>query len=259
MSRAASGRVRLLAFDLDHMPYGRRTETPDVNLALAVRGAVADILDREALVDDIGADWVEPLTGYLPTGIPGAADVFSALRGDRDGGPDVEAAAAALAAAGIVEPVPLSIHVDLEQVGFRGADEVAGIAAQLDDSGLFDVTVVETDGEGLGAAVLAGEVQAMFTSLLPANADPQDYLAPFRSTSAAFPGYGDVDALLTRQITEVDPEVRAATVLETQNAIAAQLPAIPVTQGVRVVFSRAIISGVELDDSSALDLTRLRR
>lgn len=261
MSRAASGRVRLLAFDFGHMPWGTRTETPDATIAASVRGAIADVIDREAIADAIGADWVEPLEGYLPDGITGAADVFSELRGDREGGPDVEAATALLAAAGIVEPVELSIHVDLDQVGSPGSAEVAAIAAQLDDSGLFDVTVVETDTEGLGAALLAGEVQAMFTSLLPADADPQDYLAPFRSTSAIIPGFAnaDVDSLLTRALGEVDPEVRAATVLETQNAIAGQLPAIPVTQGVRVVFSRSMIAGVELDDSFALDLTRLRR
>jgi peptide/nickel transport system substrate-binding protein len=261
MSRAASGRVRLLAFDFAHMPYGARTETPDANLALAVRGAIADVLDRDALADELGADWIEPLTGYLPNGIPGATDVFSALRGDREGGPDVDAATALLAGAGIVEPVELTLHVDLDQVGFPAADEVAAIAAQLDESGLFEVTVIETDAEGLSAALLAGEVQAMFTSLLPADADPQDYLAPFRSTSVAIPGYADanVDTLLARQVTELDPEVRAATVLETQNAIAAQLPAIPVSQGVRVVFSRSTIDGAELEDSAALDLSRLRR
>ena len=44
-----------------------------------------------------------------------------------------------------------------------------------------------------------------------------------------------------------------------QVAIAAQLPAIPITQGVRVVFVRGTISGFGLDDSLPLDLGRLRR
>lgn len=260
-SRAASGRVRLLAFDFAHMPYGTRTDTPDANIALAVRGAIADLLDREALVDEVGADRVEALRGYLPDGIVGATDVLSTLRGDGEGGPDQGAAEALLASVGITEPIKLSIHVDPDGAGFPASDEVAEIAAQLDDSGLFAVTVVETDAEALGAALLAGEVQAMFTSILPPDADPQDYLAPFRSTTAAMPGYSDtnVDALLARMLTELDPEVRAATVLEAQNAIAASLPAIPVTQGVRLVFSRPAVSGVALDDAFALDLSRLRR
>ncbi|WP_309708863.1 ABC transporter substrate-binding protein [Pseudolysinimonas sp.] len=261
LARASSGRVRLLAFDFAHMPFGSRTEAPDAAKAGAVRTAISEIVDREALADSIGSNWVKPLHGYLSDGIPGASDAFTALHGDGEGGPDLELAAAALAAAGIVEPLELSIHVDLDQVGDPGSLEVAGLAEQLDDSGLFTVTVIETDADGLGAALVAGEVQAMFTSVLPATGDPQDYVEPFRSAGLLAPGFTDatVDSLLVRGSTEADPEVRAATLLETQNAIAAQLPAIPITQGVRVVFVRGTISGFGLDDAQPLDLSRLRR
>ena len=93
--RAASGRVRVLAFDFLHMPYGVRTETPEAGLALAVRTAVAHLVDRDAIVDELGANWVRPLTGYLPDGIPGESNVMSATYGDGEGGPSVEAATAA--------------------------------------------------------------------------------------------------------------------------------------------------------------------
>lgn len=258
---AASGSVRLLAFDLTRMPFGSRTETADAAKAAAVRVAVADLLDRDALVEETGESLVEPLTGYLPDGLPGATDVISERYGDGEGGPSEEKAAAGLLAAGVTAPVELTIHIDLEQAGDFAAAEVESIAAQLEDSGLFEVDVVETDTEGLGEARLAGEVQAAFTSILPADADPQDYLGVFRSTSAITAGFasGDVDALLTRMTTETDPEVRAATLVETQNAIAGLLPAIPVSQSVRIVFSRSVIAGTEVDDSFPLDLSRLRR
>lgn len=261
MARASSGRARLLAFDLSHMPFGARTETPDAGKALAIRAAVSDLVDRKAITTSIGGSWIEPLYGFLPDGIPGASDVFSALHGDLDGGPDVERATAGLAAAGIDTPVALRIHVDLDQVGDPGSAEVAALASQLEESGLFTVDVVETDTDGLSAAFVAGEVEAYFTSLLPATADPQDYLVPFRSSSLFAPGYADanVDGLLARNATEPDPDVRAATVTETQQAIAAQLPAIPITQGVRVVFARGTVSGFGLDDAQPLDFARLRR
>jgi peptide/nickel transport system substrate-binding protein len=261
MARAASGRVRLLAFDFANMPFGSRTETPDAAKAAAIRAAIADVVDREALVAEIGASWVDPSYGYLADGIPGETDVFTDRHGDGEGGPDVERATAALTALAIPTPIELSIHVDLDSVGDPGAAEVAGLAEQLDDSDLFDVTIVETDAEGLGAAVVAGEVQAMFTSVLPVTGDPRDYLEPFRSAGLLAPGYADanVDSLLDRSTTEADPEKRAATLLEAQNAIAAQLPAIPITQGVRVVFVRGAISGFGLKDALPLDLSRLRR
>lgn len=261
LARAASGRTRMLAFDFAHMPFGSRTETPDAAKALAVRVAISDIVDREALVSSIGGNWIEPLYGYLPNGIPGASDVFSELHGDGEGGPDVDRATAGLAAAAIVTPLELSIHVDLDQVGDPGSAEVAALAAQLEDSGLFTVSVVETDADALGAALVAGEVETMFTSVLPPTSDPQDYLVPFRSAGLLAPGYGDanVDTLLTRNVGEADPDVRATTVTETQLAIATSLPAIPITQGVRVVFARGTISGFGLDDSLPLDFARLRR
>jgi peptide/nickel transport system substrate-binding protein len=261
MSRAASGRARLLAFDLEHMPFGARTETPDATMAGAVRVAIADVIDREEITESIGGSWVRPLLGYLPDGVPGATDAFTTLFGDGAGGPDVELAAAALASAGVTAPVDLSIHVDLGQVGVPGRLEVAAIAEQLEASDLFTIEVIETDADGLEQARLAGKTQAVFTSVAPANSDPQDYLEPFRSNGIVAPGYADsnVDALLSRQVGELDPAVRAATVLETQLAVAAQVPALPITQGVRVVFARSSIEGIELDDSLALDLRLLRR
>ncbi|MGB3911691.1 MAG: ABC transporter substrate-binding protein [Pseudolysinimonas sp.] len=261
MARAASGRVRMLAFDLGYMPFGSRTETPNADQAAAVRVAISEIVDRQALADSIGANWVNPAFGYIPDGVPGSADVFTAVHGDGEGGPDLEQAAAVLAAQQIATPVELSIHVALDQVGEPGSAEVAGLAEQLDDSGLFSVTVIETDSDELGAALVAGEVQSMFTSLLPGTGDPREYLEPFRSAGLLAPGFSSsgVDALLDRSTTEADPAVRAATWLETQAAIAEALPAIPITQGVRVVFVRGTISGFGLDDALALDLSRLRR
>jgi peptide/nickel transport system substrate-binding protein len=261
LARAASGRVRMLAFDFAHMPFGSRTEEADPKKALAVRAAISEVVDREALADSIGGNWVTPAYGYLAEGIPGATGVFTPLWGDGEGGPDLEGATAVLAKAKITTPIELSIHVDLGQVGDPGSAEVSALADQLDDTGLFTVTIVETDVEGLGAALVAGEVQSMFTSVLPVTGDPRDYLEPFRSAGLLAPGFASsaVDSLLDRSTTEADPEVRAATLLEAQNALAEALPAIPITQGVRVVFVRSMISGFGLADAQPLDLSRLRR
>jgi peptide/nickel transport system substrate-binding protein len=261
LARAASGRVRMLAFDLAHMPFGARTETPDATKAGAIRIAISEIVDREALVDSIGGNWASTAYGYVSDGLPGAADIFTERYGDGEGGPDLEAAAAVLAASAIPAPVDLSIHVDVSLVGGPGMSEVSDLAEQLEDSGLFTVTIVEVDADSLGAAVVAGEVQAVFVSVLPVTGDPREYLEPFRSGGLLAPGFGSatVDSLLDRSTTEADPEVRAATLLETQAALAAGLPAIPITQGVRVVFVRGTISGFGLDDALPLDLSRLRR
>lgn len=260
-ARASSGRVRLLAFDFAHMPFGSRTETADAAKAAAVRTAIADVVDRDAFVAAGGRNHVMPLTGYLPDGVPGARDVFSAARGDGDGGPDSERAEATLVGAGIAEPVDLTIHVDFAALGAPANAELDELRTQLEDSGLFTVMVVETDADAFATALAAGDVQAVFTSVQPTTADPGDYLAPLRAGGVLAPGYGDaaVDRLLARRITELDPDVRAATLFEAQTSIAGKVPAIPVTQGVRVVFARASIAPIDLGDALPLDLSMLRR
>lgn len=259
--RAASGRVRLLAFDLDLMPFGASTPEADPVKALAVRNAVADVIDREDLVRSVGPNLIAPLTDYLPKGLAGANDLFTDITGDGLGGADVEKAAADLAAAGITIPVELTIHLVPDEIGGPATEETQALAAQLEASDLFSVTLVEVDSDGLEAARDDDEVSILFTSIVSGTLDPQAYLEPYLTDGTLAPGYSDVqvDDLLARQRTELDPAIRAATLDELQTAIAVQLPVIPISQGVRLVFSNSRILGVTLQDSVPLDLSALSR
>lgn len=260
-TRAASGRVRMLAFDLEHMPFGLRSEAADPAKALALRQAAADLIDREALVEELGATRVAVLAGYLPTGSSGAGNTFDALRGDGEGGPDAERAASTLAAAGIETPVELTIHLVPDWNDGIATLEASVLEAQLEADDVFDVTIVETDAEALDEARIEGDVQAVLSSMLPANSDPASYLGMFGTGGAFAPGFSDaaVDTLLARLLGETDPAVREATLVELQNAVAAAVAAIPLTQNERVVFARSGLQGIALDDGIILDLTTIRR
>lgn len=260
-ARAASGRVALLTFDFARMPFGSRTEDADGDKASAVRHAIADLVDREELVHELGANRVAALSGYLPTGFLGAASPFDELQGDGEGGPDAERAAATLTAAGITEPVDLVIHVLPESRDGLAMDEAELLAAQLEADDLFTVELVEVDAEGLAEARTDGEVGILLTSLLPANSDPAMYLLPFATGGVLAPGFSNetVDSLLARQNGEDDPEVRGATLVELQTALAKALPAIPLTQNQRVLFHRSGVDGAALDDGLPLDFSLLHR
>lgn len=261
LTRASSGRLRMLAFDLEHMPFGIRSEVADPAKALALRQAAADLVDRAELVDQLGSTRVSALAGYLPTGSLGVANPFDALRGDGEGGPDPERAAATLAAAGVETPVELTIHLLPDWEDGVAQIEAEVLEAQLEMDDVFDVTIVETDAEGLDEARIEGDVQAVLTSVLPSNCDPGAYLAMFGTGGAFNPGFSDstVDSLLARQLGETDPAVRAATLTELQNAVAAAVPAIPLTQNERVVFARSGVQGIALNAGVILDLTTIRR
>lgn len=259
--RAASGRVRLLTFDFARMPFGTRSDEADAAKASAVRHAIADLVDRAALVDELGVNRVAPLSGYLPTGFHGAATPLDELQGDGEGGPDSERAATTLAGAGIDEPVELRIHVLPESRDGLPQEEAALLERQLEAGALFTVELIEVDAEGLAQARADGKVGILLTSLLPGNADPAGYLRPFASGGVLAPGFSDdtVDSLLVRQAGETDPQVRAATLVELQRAIAESLPAIPLTQNQRVLFTRSGVDGAEIADGLALDFSMLHR
>jgi peptide/nickel transport system substrate-binding protein len=258
--RAASGRVRLLSFDLDHMPFGAATADADAAKALAVRTAVADVIDRDDLVASVGPNQIAPLFGYLPRGIVGAVDIFSDISGAGAGSPDIDKAAADLAAAGITTPIALTIHVDTAEIGLATA-EVEALAEQLEASDLFTVSIVETDAEGLVTALQDGELSVAFRSFVSSTLDPQVYLERFHTGGPLAWGFGDtaVDDLLDAQRIELDPAARLALLDQLQAAIAGGLPAIPVSQGVRLVFATSSVLGIALDDTVPLDLSALSR
>lgn len=256
---AASGRIRLLAFDLDHMPFGARTEAADSKKALAVRVALTQLVDREALAALSGPLATTELRGFIPDGRPGAAEVFAGAEGS-DGGPDPEAAAAGLAAAKVETPVALRITVDRDTVGEVGIEEARALAAQLEADGLFAVDLAEVDAAQLEEIRLTGDLQAAYTSILPVSADPATYLTPYRD-GVLSPGYrsGALNSALDAEVAILDPAARATALEAIQATLAAQLPAIPITQGVRLVFSRPGVTGVALVDGLPIDLARLGR
>ena len=91
-------------FNFDTQPYGATTPEADPAKALAVRQAVADLVDRQAISEQVYKGTYTPLYSYVPEGFAGATDALKGLYGDGDGGPDADKAKAALEAAGVDHP-----------------------------------------------------------------------------------------------------------------------------------------------------------
>lgn len=90
------GEIRYMVFDFNTQPFGAETEDADEEQALAVRQAAADLLDREALSEEIYQGTYTPLYSYVPEGLTGAVEPLMEMYGDGEGGPDAEAAASKL-------------------------------------------------------------------------------------------------------------------------------------------------------------------
>ncbi len=94
------GEIRYIVFNFNTQPYGTGTSEADPAKALAVRQAVADLVDREAISEQVYKGTYTPLYSYVPEGFAGATDALKGLYGDGDGGPDAAKAKATLRGCG---------------------------------------------------------------------------------------------------------------------------------------------------------------
>lgn len=134
--------------DLVEMPgleiryLGFNTEATSVK-SKAVREAMAQIIDRGALVSKVYGTEAEPLYSMVPATITGHSNSFFNKYGD----PSVTKAKAMMAAANITTPVKLTLNYTTDHYGPATKDEFVQLQKQLNDSGLFDVSIKGTPGQ----------------------------------------------------------------------------------------------------------------
>src|SRR5829696_6467040 len=76
------GEIRYIVFNFDTQPYGAKTAEADPAKALAVRQAVANLIDRETIADQVFKGTFTPLYSYVPQGLTGANESLKPLYGD---------------------------------------------------------------------------------------------------------------------------------------------------------------------------------
>lgn len=84
------GEIRYSVFDSNTNPFSYATADADPAKALAVRQAIADLVDREAIATDVYKGTYTPLYSYIPGGVEGSTTDFKDKYGEGKGGPSVE-------------------------------------------------------------------------------------------------------------------------------------------------------------------------
>ncbi len=240
------GEIRYITFNFNTQPFGVTTPDADPAKALAVRAALADIIDREELADQVYKGTYLPLYSYVPAGLTGANESLKGLYGDGNGGPDVDKAAADLAAAGVPTPIALNLQYNADHYGPGSSDEYALIKSQLDASGLFDVSLQSTEWVQYSKDRVADVYPAYQLGWFPDYSDADNYLAPFFSEGNFLKNHfddADVTALIQKQAVTNDAEERTALIEEIQNKVAAQLSTVPLLQGAQVAVTGTNITG----------------
>ncbi|QNO38636.1 peptide ABC transporter substrate-binding protein [Protaetiibacter sp. SSC-01] len=246
------GEIRYIVFNLNTQPFGATTPEADPAKAVAVRQAIASVVDREEIASQVYKDTYTPLYSYVPQGLTGATEVLKDLYGDGDGGADIEKAKATLEAAGISIPVAINLQYNPDHYGESSADEYALVKDQLDASGLFTVNLGSTEWTQYSKDRTADLYPLYQLGWFPDYSDADNYLTPFFVTDNFLQNHysnAEVDDLIVKQQTETDADARTALIEEIQAKVAADLSTLPLLQGAQVAITGTDVSGAVLDGS----------
>jgi peptide/nickel transport system substrate-binding protein len=241
------GEIRYIVFNFNTMPFGAATPEANPEKALAVRQAMADLIDREEIATQVYKGTYLPLYSYVPEGLTGATEALKGLYGDGNGGPDAAKAAERLTAAGITEPVVLNLQYNPDHYGPSSGDEYALIKSQLESDGLFTVNLQSTEWVTYAKERSTDAYPMYQLGWFPDYSDADNYLSPFFQTENFLSNHfsdPELDQLIPAQAVETDQDKRVQLIEDIQDKVAAQLSTLPFLQGAQVAVSADGVTGV---------------
>ncbi|WP_298866167.1 ABC transporter substrate-binding protein [uncultured Microbacterium sp.] len=246
------GEIRYIVFNFDTMPFGAKTAEADPAKALAVRQAMADLIDRNAVAKDVYKDTYSPLYSFVADGMPGATTVLKDMYGDGNGGPDQAKAEKVLKDAGITAPVTLNLQYNGDHYGPSSGDEYAAYKTQLEKGGLFKVNLQQTEWVQYSKDRSADVYPMYQLGWFPDFSDPDNYLAPFFMKDNFLANHYDnpaVNDAIVQEQTETDQAKRLEEIGQIQEMVAKDLSTLPILQGKQVAVVGKNVQGTTLDAS----------
>ncbi|WP_314688826.1 ABC transporter substrate-binding protein [uncultured Bifidobacterium sp.] len=255
--KGPGGEERFLVFNFKIQPYGTAQSDASTTKALAVRKAVANLIDREELATTVYKNTYTPLYSYIPDGLTGHENTLKTSYGDGKGGPSLEKAKKVLSDAGVTTPVKLDIQYNADHYGASSSDEYAAIKSQLEQGGLFSVNLQQTEWTQYSKERVVtddsdGSYPVYQLGWFPDYSDPDNYLSPFfRDGNFVNNGYSNktINDLIVKQAGEQDVTAREKILKQIQQLETEDLSTIPLLQGAQVAVTGKNVKGVTLDAS----------
>ncbi|MFI6208587.1 ABC transporter substrate-binding protein [Streptomyces sp. NPDC051041] len=242
----SSAEVQHLVFNMDDPVAGKR----------GVRRAIAHLLDRDALIEDVYQGTATPLYSIVPAGIAGHNTAFFDTYGAR---PSRSRAAAALRAEGITGKVKLTLWSTPSRYGPATDQEMEAIAQQLNASGLFDADVESVAFDQYEKDVAAGRYGVYVKGWVPDYPDPDNFTAPFFGKGNVLGNnYGNstiTGSLIPRTAAETDRSATDEEFGRLQDIVAEEIPVLPVWQAKQYAVVQDGVYGLE----SCLDASTVFR
>ncbi|MFI5804951.1 ABC transporter substrate-binding protein [Streptomyces sp. NPDC051561] len=227
----------------------------------AVRRAIAQLVDRRALVDKVYKGTAEPLYSMVPAGIAGHTTNFF----DSYGEPDPQAAKRTLRAAGVRGVVPLALWYPTDRYGSATALEFAELKRQLEESGLFRVTVQGRPWKLFQEGVQKGEFPVFGRGWAPDYPDPDSFVSPFvgerNAISTPYLSPEITGRLLPKSRSEADRKRALPYFVRAQEVLEKDIRLLPLWQGKMYVAASEDIGGTEraLDPQTVMQVWELYR
>jgi peptide/nickel transport system substrate-binding protein len=246
--KGPGGELRYMVFNFDTMPFGAKTPEADPAKALAVRQAVAHLVDRDVIASQVFKNTYTPVYSYVPQGFEGAAEPLKSLYGDGSGKPSLDKAKKVLADAGVTSVVDLKLQYT-DRYGTSAADEYALVKQQLEQSGLFTVDLKSTEWTTYTKERRADAYPVYQLGWFPDYSDADNYLTPFFIPNNFLGNHYEnpaVTEIINKQLVTTDKAERSKLIGEAQEAIAKDLSTIPLLQGAQVMVAGTDVKGVEM-------------
>jgi len=215
---------------------------------LEVRQALSYLVDREALTTVAFQGTHQKLYTMVPIGMWSHLDSFP----ERDLAKAVEL----LTAAGYSKDKPLVMDFwwTPSHYGPTEADVATILKDNLEESGLIQVTLQNTEWATYKEYMSAGSMPVFMLGWYPDYLDPDNYTWNFAQTDASddtgiFYSNPDMDALLLAGQTAADlrSAERQKTYEDVQKLWVTEVPTIPLTQGSLLVVAQPGVSGIVMD------------
>ncbi|MEE1752548.1 ABC transporter substrate-binding protein [Streptomyces sp. SP18CS02] len=248
----SSAEVQHLVFNLKDPVAGKK----------GVRKAIAYLVNRDALVQDVYRSTATPLYSIIPAGISGHNTAFFDTYGDR---PQPEKAKQALRADGIDGKVKITLWSTPSRYGPATDEEFRAIAKQLNDSGLFEATVKSVEFEQYEKDIKAGKYGVYVKGWVPDYPDPDNFTQPFFGVgnvlSNNYENSKITGTIIPSTAASADRSATEDDFGRLQDIVAEDVPVLPLWQGKQYAVARGDITGLEwtLDASTVFRFWEIKK
>lgn len=244
--------------EIRYLAFNTKAETVEDK---AVRQAMAQVVDRGALVGNVYGTQAEPLFSLVPAGVTGHNNAFFNKYGD----PNVAKARELLKDAGVTTPVKLTLHYTTDHYGPATKGEFEQLSKQLNDSGLFTTDIKGVPWKEFSPSGRKGKYDVYGMGWFPDYPDADAFISPFLDADNFLNSpYANPEIrkdLIPESRRQADRLTAANTFTEIQDIVADDVPVLPLWQGKQYIATRDGITGTAyaLNSSSTLQLWELGR